>query len=93
MDVKATQRLPALDGLRGLAILLVVIWHYVAQLGAARLTLIAFIATLATAQLLWVSFEKRIVEYGHLYKYSDPIRPGLQTASTRLPAIALPRPE
>jgi len=37
--------------------------------GAARLTLISLIATLATAQLLWVSFEKRMIGYGHSYRY------------------------
>jgi len=37
--------------------------------GETGLRLISLIATLAMAQLLWVSFEKKMIEYGHSYKY------------------------
>jgi peptidoglycan/LPS O-acetylase OafA/YrhL len=37
--------------------------------GQARLSLISLVATLLVAQLLWVSFEKRVIDYGHSYKY------------------------
>jgi len=37
--------------------------------GRTGVSLISLVATLAAAQLLWAFFEKKVIEYGHSYKY------------------------
>jgi hypothetical protein len=46
------------------------IWPRIIDLNSGAVTLMALLITLAPAKLLFVFFEKPIIDFGHTYRYA-----------------------
>ena len=73
----ATQsRIPELDGLRGIAILLILCFHFLDVPGAPLASALSRFQRLFSmnwnAKLSWIVLENPLLQYGHRFRYSEP---------------------